>query len=376
MVRKFILGAAVVFLPMVLVLGVAPGVASASSNPPTVNHIAPHQGAANGGTAVAIAGANLTGATAVDFGMKSARSYSVVSHRVIIAYSPAGTGIVDITVTTPNGTSATSSKDQFTYKGQVLPVVTHLVPGHGPPAGGKVVTIIGNDLEGATAVHFGTNPGTDVTVYSHHLVTAVPPAGTGTVDVTVTTPLGTSAVTHKDQYTYNTKTLPVVTKVSPHRGSLSGDTPVVIHGSNLTGATVVDFGSNAATGVDVITSHLISATSPAGSGTVDVTVTTPLGTSATDTGDQFVYTSVGPVVTHVAPHKGTAAGGTPVAITGQNLTGTTVVDFGGNAATNVRVISPKIVLAKSPAGTGTVDVTVTTPNGTSATSSKDQFTYK
>jgi hypothetical protein len=150
----------------------------------------------------------------------------------------------------------------------------------------------------------------------------------------------------------------------------------VIHGSNLTGATVVDFGSNAATDVDVITSHLISATSPAGTGTVDVTVMTPNGTSATDTGDEFVYASVGPVVTHVAPHKGTAAGGTTVAINGQNLTGTTVVDFGGNAATNVRVISPKVVLATSPSGTGTVDITVTTPNGTSATSSKDQFTYK
>ena len=161
------------FLPMVLVLGVAPGVASASSNPPTVNHIAPHRGPANGGTAVAITGANLTGATAVNFGMKSARTYHVVSHRVIIASSPSGTGVVDITVTTPNGTSATSSKDQFTYKGTVLPVVKNVVPGHGKPAGGgQPVTIIGDDLEGATAVNFGTNPGTDVTVYSHHLVTA------------------------------------------------------------------------------------------------------------------------------------------------------------------------------------------------------------
>lgn len=376
MVRKFILGVAVVFLPMVLVLGVAPGVASASSNPPTVNHIAPHGGVANGGTAVAITGANLTGATAVDFGMKSARSYHVVSHRVIIAYSPSGTGAVDVTVTTPNGTSATSSKDLFTYKGQVLPLVKNVVPGHGKPAGGTVVTIIGNDLEGATAVHFGTNSGTDVTVYSHHLVTAESPAGTGTVDVTVTTPLGTSAVSRKDEFTYNTKTIPVVTHVTPHRGSTGGGTAVTIHGSNLTGATVVDFGANAATGVSVITSHLITATSPAGTGTVDVTVTTPLGTSATDTGDQFVYASVGPVVTHIAPHKGPAAGGTEVAVTGQNLTGTTVVDFGGNAATNIRVISPKIVLVNSPSGTGTVDVTVTTPNGTSATSSKDQFTYK
>ena len=375
MLRKFVLSAAVVLLPAGLVLGVAPGVASAASNPPVVRHLAPHHGPANGGTAIAITGGNFAGATAVDFGAAPARSFSIVSHKVIIAHSPAGSGVVDVTVTTPAGTSAISSKDQFTYNGTRFPVVTHLVPGHGRPTGGTVVTIIGNNLEGAVSVHFGTNAATDVTVFSHHLVTAKSPAGSGTVDVTVTTPLGTSAVSRKDQFSYNTD-LPVVTHVDPHRGSPSGGTSVTIRGSGFLGATAVDFGVNAATDVTVITKHLISATSPAGSGTVDVTVTTPLGTSGLTTGDQYTYATVTPTVTHVAPHKGAAAGGTTVAITGHNLGGATAVSFGGNAATNVRVVSGKIVLAKSPAGTGTVDITVTTPLGTTATSSKDQFTYK
>ncbi len=269
------------------------------------------------------------GRIAVDFGSSPARAFTVVSGRVIIAKSPPGSGVVDITVTTSAGTSATGKSDEFTYNGTRVPVVTNLVPSHGRPAGGTVVTIIGNDLEGAKAVHFGANAATDVTVFSHHLVTAKSPAGTGTVDVTVTTPLGTSAVTRKDEFSYNT-TLPVVAHVTPHRGSPSGGTAVAIHGSGFSGTTAVDFGGNAATGVAVITNHLITATSPAGSGTVDVTVTTPLGTSATDTGDQFTYTTVTPVVTHVAPHKGPAAGGTVVAVTGQNLTGATAVDFGPN----------------------------------------------
>ena len=84
----------------------------------TVNHIAPHHGPANGGTAVAIAGANLTGATAVDFGDSPRPWLHVVSHRVIIAKSPPGSGVVDITVTTPMGTSTTGKSDQFTYNGQ------------------------------------------------------------------------------------------------------------------------------------------------------------------------------------------------------------------------------------------------------------------
>jgi hypothetical protein len=39
------------------------------------------------------------------------------------------------------------------------------------------------------------------------------------------------------------------------------------------------------------------------------------------------------------------------------------------------VNSDSQITATSPAGTGTVDVTVVVPGGTSATSAADQFTY-
>jgi len=376
MLRKLVLGASVFLLPLGLVVAAAPGVASAASNPPKVTHVAPHHGPASGGTSVAIIGSNFTGAIAVDFGSHAAKTFAVVSGRVIVAQSPAGTGTVDVTVTTPSGLSATGTSDEFTYSAR-LPMVKALVPSHGKPAGGTVVTIIGNNLSGATAVDFGTNPATDVDVFSGHVITAESPAGSGVVDVTVTTPLGTSNKNRKDEFTYNSD-LPQVTRVTPVHGSPTGGTTVAIRGSNFTGATAVDFGSNPATGVVVITKNLIAATTPAGTGTVDVTVTTPAGTSQINQpGDEFIYEVVTPVVTHVAPHKGPAVGGTVVAIIGQHLHGATAVDFGTNAATGVNVISDKIVLATSPAGSvGTVDVTVTTPLGTTATSSKDQFTYK
>ncbi|HUY20981.1 MAG TPA: IPT/TIG domain-containing protein [Acidimicrobiales bacterium] len=379
MFRKLALGAAVIVLPVGIVLAAAPGVASAAAAAPVVKHVAPRHGSALGGTAVAITGTALNGATGVDFGSTPARTFRVVSHHIIIAKSPAvpaGTGTVDITVTTPSGTSAMSTKDRFTYQ-VLLPVVSHVDPNHGRPAGGTTVTILGKDLNGVTAVDFGTTPATNVTVFSNTIITAKAPAGAGTVDVTVTTPLGTSLVTPKDQFTYRSP-LPAVTHVTPHRGSTAGGTAVTIRGYNLTGATTVAFGANAATDVTVITSHLITATSPPGvAGTVDVIVTATAGTSVPTTGDQFTYTNVAPVVTHVAPRHGPAAGGTVVAITGHNLMGTTEVDFGPNPATNVRVISGKIVLAKAPAGIiGTVDITVSTPLGTSSSVPKDQFTYK
>ena len=79
------------------------------------------------------------------------------------------------------------------------------------------------------------------------------------------------------------------------------------------------------------------------------------------------------MVTGVSPFSGPAAGGTAVTVTGLDLTGGSV-SFGGTTATGVSC-SASSCTATSPGGTGTVDVTVTTPGGTSATGSADQFTY-
>ena len=74
-----------------------------------------------------------------------------------------------------------------------VPTVSGLSPTAGPAVGGTLVTITGTGFTGATAVDFGTTPATDFTVVSDTSITADSPAGTGTVDVTVTTPGGTSA---------------------------------------------------------------------------------------------------------------------------------------------------------------------------------------
>ena len=44
------------------------------------------------------------------------------------------------------------------------PTVTALSPTHGAAAGGNTVTLTGTDLTGTTAVHFGANAATGVTV--------------------------------------------------------------------------------------------------------------------------------------------------------------------------------------------------------------------
>ncbi len=86
-----------------------------------------------------------------------------------------------------------------------------------------------------------------------------------------------------------------------------------------------------------------------------------------------------PVVSKLAPSKGSVAGGTKVKITGLNFENPTAtsVSFGKTAAKSFVVNSPTSITAVSPAvtATGPVAVTVTTTGGTSASVPADQFTY-
>src|SRR5206468_3045853 len=156
-----------------------------------------------------------------------------------------------------------------------------------------------------------------------------------------------------------------------------------ITGSGLSGATGVKFGDNDASGYTVDNDGQITATSPAGSaGTVDVTVTTAGGTSATGSADRYTYEAPppppppSPAVSGLSPASGPAAGGTSVKITGSGLSGATGVKFGGKDASSYTVDNDGQITATSPAGSaGAVDVTVTGPGGTSATSVADQYTY-
>jgi hypothetical protein len=349
---------------------------------PVITSINPTSGPGVGGTTVTINGTGFTGITGIGsvmFGLKIAPAVQFVSDTQIKAASPGGSGTVDITVTTPSGTSARSSADQFTYTppGPPAPTVTSVSPNSGLPAGGTSVTITGTNFTYIQSIKFGSVAVTSYsTVGSTQIQTTSPAHTAGTVDVTVTTLDGTSATSSADQFTY--APVPTVTSINPTGGSTAGGTVVTITGTGLTGATAVKFGTAAATGVTVDSDTQIHATSPAGSaGVVHVTVTTPGGTSTASSADQFTYAAPPPLptVTSINPTGGPAAGGTVVTITGTGFTGATAVKFGAAAATNVTVDSDIQIHATSPAGSGMVHVTVTTPGGTSGSSSADQFTY-
>ena len=75
-----------------------------------------------------------------------------------------------------------------------------------------------------------------------------------------------------------------------------------------------------------------------------------------------------PTLSSITPTSGSTAGGTSVTLTGTGFVAGASVSFGGSAATSVVVVSSTSITAKTPAhAAGTVGVTVTNPDGTSAT---------
>ncbi|MGH9921002.1 MAG: IPT/TIG domain-containing protein, partial [Nitrososphaerales archaeon] len=210
-----------------------------ASAPPTVTGLSPSSGPTSGGTVVSVTGTGfIVGSTfSIDFGSSASRTVSCSSTTSCTATSPAGTGTVDVTVTTAGGTS--SSSDEFSYV--PAPTVSAINPTSGPVAGGSVVTITGTNFataSGATNIDFGSSASSTVSCSSTTSCTATSPAGTGTVDVTVTTAGGTA--TSPVQFTY------VPAPAPPTDVTATGASP---HEIDLTWT-----GSSGATGYDVFRS--------------------------------------------------------------------------------------------------------------------------
>ena len=105
-------------------------------------------------------------------------------------------------------------------------------------------------------------------------------------------------------------------------------------------------------------------------------MTTAYGSTSSDSSGptQFAY-ALPPAVTSISQSIGPAAGGTTLTISGTNLSGTSAVYFGGVNASFMDN-GDGTLTAVSPGGNpSTVDVTVVTLGGTTATSPADQFTY-
>jgi hypothetical protein len=216
---------------------------------PTVSSVAPDHGPIAGGNLVKVVGAELAGATKVEFGTTAVSCPSTTAGTICTLKSPTeievdapahAAGSVDVKVTTAAGTSPTGAGDQYIYEGAGPsgPTVSAVTPNHGPIAGGSLVKVFGAELSGATKVEFGTTAvscpsttaGTICTLKSPTEIEVDAPAhAAGSVDVKVTTAAGTSPIGTGDAYTYDA---PIVTHTLTISKSGTGSGSVTCNGTS------------------------------------------------------------------------------------------------------------------------------------------------
>jgi hypothetical protein len=263
----------------------------------------------------------------------------------------------------------------------VTPTITALSPNLGSSSGDTRVTVTGTGFSLASKVKFGTVDGDDLKVISDSSLQITSPAGTGMVQVAVIALGGTSAATNQDLFTYTTApTIPSIADVSPNTGPTAGGTSVEITGSGFTGTEKVSFGSVLATNVVVVSDNEVTATSPAGTNTVDVVVENALGSSTKTSADKFTYAApAAPTITSVSPSN--QGGGTPVltTITGTGFSGATALAYQngtGSVSGAFAVISDtEIQCTPSASFLGVYDIRITTASGTSAITTADKISF-
>ena len=375
------------FADVIVTVGSVPSPNTASddftytgSGTPTVSLLSPATCSPSGGSAITVTGTGFVlgaGFTTVAFGALPGTFVNVSSATTLTVFCPAQTGTVNVIVTTASGPSINTPADDFTYGGTAT--ITSVAPPSGSTAGGQLVTIYGTNLTGATNVLFGFAPGTGIAVAfgGGSLTVTTPPSLAGTYNVTVNTPSGNPVLA--SAYTFTSGTLPTITLLSPSFGPIAGGNFITITGTNLSGASLVTFGS--ATAFPTSTSATQVTVFAPGSSTlatqtVEVVVTTPVGSSSTiGTANDYLYTGA-PTVTSLSVTTGPTSGSTFTVITGTGFTTSSMtVAFGGTLAI-FTYNSPTSITAVSPAhSAGLVDVIVTTLAGSSPITTGDQFTY-
>jgi hypothetical protein len=80
-------------------------------------------------------------------------------------------------------------------------------------------------------------------------------------------------------------------------------------------------------------------------------------------------------VTGLSSGQGLSQGGQWITVYGSALSTASSVRFGSTVASQMKPVNQTALQVLVPAGSGTVDVTVVSPGGESATSSADRYTY-
>jgi len=337
---------------------------------PVITSVEKDKGQIQGGEQVVIKGENFKPNSVVTFGNTKLTSVNYVSSNELIVTAPAGVqGTVQIKVTNDDGQFATAD-----YLYYALPEFSGINPKEGPLAGGNDVVITGKYFMNGVEVRFNGIIGV-VKNSTATQITVTVPASTvpGGANIDIINPDGTK-VTEQNAYQYLEG--PVVTKVNPSSGSITGGNEVVITGDHFRPGAVVKFGTKSLT-TEFVSATELKVIAPAWSTaqSVDVIVVNP-DLQSTTFAKGYTYQNPDPIIDKITPNEGLVAGGDLVTVEGKNFlpdskivfkdseVATTYVD-----ATHLHARSPKWAVAES------VDIFVKNSDGKYGKLEKG-FTYK
>ena len=154
-----------------------------------------------------------------------------------------------------------------------------------------------------------------------------------------------------------------VTTVSPQEGSVAGGEPITVFGGGFPSGTTVTIGGKLVTNLEVTNTLITGLTPPGIIGEADIEIRIPDDGVLTVEREKFLYTNTPSVTLTITPTHGPQTGGMTGIVTGSGFSPDAVVKIGDNLATDV-VVTPTLIHFTIPPGpVGTVDITVTNPDG-------------
>jgi uncharacterized repeat protein (TIGR01451 family) len=254
-----------------------------------------------------------------------------------------------------------------------VPIVTGFELPYGTPGSQETVVISGSGFATGAKVYFnGLQDAAPYVAASTQINSKVPAsATTGPITVMVG---GSSFVTTNDFVVLRGQ--PYVASFYPLTGQTN--TEVSLYGKNLDTSTKVWFGGAVATGVPLTGPAVgqIRVKVPAGAVPGPITASNSFsvayGTFVTST--NFYPFGGGPLITDFNPVRGVP--GTEVVINGVNFySGSTLVRFGTNLASQLVFTAGTQIHARVPANAVTAPISVVTPYGTNTTSTNFLIGY-
>jgi phospholipase C len=334
---------------------------TAQSNPaPTLASISPNSGTTSGGTAVTLGGSNFVAGATVTFGKAAATAVSVVNSTTITANTPPNpAGTVGVTVTNPDGQSATLGVIQpLTNTGFESGTANWVLAGSG-----GTFTVQTNPANG----HNGSNNYAELTVQAsgnHPVVYAATSGG-----VAQYFPVNPGDVLSFGGYGFHVSGDGKARwGIELSDANKANKSYVSAAPYNVTASTWTQFSTNytVPAGMAFVRMYfeIASATGPAVDRFDDAVLqrTTPNGSYT------YLAPQGPPTITSLSATQGANSGGDTITISGSNFLSGATVTFGGISATNVSVVNSATITANTPPShAGSVDVTVTNPGGQSAT---------